>query len=96
MDRQIRGQAAVDTTRLAVYDAAPVFAAGAVPQEVNLAVPIIFKTIEESGLSTWIRDSPSIFAYWFILSLHAIGMGLLVGTIVGTVLLGFSCASHQP
>jgi hypothetical protein len=66
----------------AVYDAAPVFAAGAVPQEVNLAVPIIFKTIEESGLSTWIRDSPSIFAYWFILSLHAIGMGLLVGASV--------------
>src|SRR5215510_13775306 len=49
------------------------------PQEVNLAIPLIFKTIEESGLSTWIRDSPSIFAFWFILSLHAIGMGLLVG-----------------
>ena len=44
-----------------------------------MAVPLIFKTIEESGLSTWIRDSPSIFAFWFILSLHAIGMGLLVG-----------------
>jgi hypothetical protein len=51
-------------------------------QEVNLAVPLIFKTIEESGLSTWIRDSPSIFAYWFILSFHAIGMGLLVGASV--------------
>jgi len=47
-----------------------------------LAVPIIFKTIEESGLSSWIRDSPSIFAYWFILSCHAIGMGLLVGASV--------------
>ena len=44
-----------------------------------MAVPLIFKTIEESGVSTWIRDSPSIFAFWFILSLHAIGMGLLVG-----------------
>src|SRR2546430_17446161 len=51
-------------------------------QEVNLAVPLIFKTIEESGLSTWIRDSPSVFGYWFILSLHAIGMGLLVGASV--------------
>jgi hypothetical protein len=51
-------------------------------QEVNLAVPLIFKTIEESGLSTWIRDSPSIFAYWFILSFHAIGMGFLVGASV--------------
>jgi len=47
-----------------------------------LAVPIIFKTIEETGISTWIRDSPSIFAYWFILSSHAIGMGLLVGASV--------------
>ena len=47
-----------------------------------MAVPLIFKTIEESGLSTWIRDSPSIFGYWFILALHAIGMGLLVGASV--------------
>src|SRR5262245_36652820 len=47
--------------------------------EVNLAVPLIFKTIEETGLSVWIRDSPSFFAYWFILSIHAVGMGLLVG-----------------
>jgi hypothetical protein len=49
---------------------------------VNLAVPLIFKTIEESGLSTWIRDSPSFFAFWFILSFHALGMGLLVGASV--------------
>jgi hypothetical protein len=55
----------------------PVFSRG-----VHLAVPLIFKTIEESGISTWIRDSPSIFAYWFILSFHAIGMGLLVGASV--------------
>jgi len=47
-----------------------------------LAVPLIFKTIEESGLSSWIRDSPSIFAFWFILSLHAVGMSLLVGASV--------------
>jgi hypothetical protein len=55
---------------------APLFGGG------RLAVPIIFKTIEESGISSWIRDSPSIFAYWFILSCHAIGMGLLVGASV--------------
>src|SRR5215469_11827138 len=51
-------------------------------REVHLAVPLIFKTVEESGISSWIRDSPSIFAYWFILSFHAIGMGLLVGASV--------------
>src|SRR5215470_6201355 len=50
--------------------------------EAHLAVPLIFKTIEESGISTWIRDSPSFFAYWFILSFHALGMGLLVGASV--------------
>ena len=47
-----------------------------------MAVPLIFKTIEESGISTWIRDSPSFFAFWFILSFHAVGMGLLVGASV--------------
>src|SRR5215470_3607247 len=50
--------------------------------EAHLAVPLIFKTIEESGISSWIRDSPSFFAYWFILSFHALGMGLLVGASV--------------
>ena len=44
-----------------------------------MAVPMFFKTIEESGISMWIRDSPSIFAFWFILSVHAVGMALLVG-----------------
>ena len=55
-----------------------------------MAVPVIFQTIEESGLSSWIRDSPSIFAFWFILSLHAIGMGLLVGasTVIDLRILG--------
>jgi hypothetical protein len=27
----------------------------------------------------WIRDTPSLFGYWFILTLHAIGMTMLVG-----------------
>lgn len=44
-----------------------------------MAVPLIFKTIEESGISSWIRDSPSLFAYWFIISFHAVGMGLVAG-----------------
>jgi hypothetical protein len=58
--------------------------------EVNLAVPLIFKTIEESGLSTWIRDSPSFFAFWFIISVHAVGMGLAVGgsTVIALRMLG--------
>lgn len=50
--------------------------------EVSLAVPLIFKTIEESGISSWIRDSPSFFAYWFIIAFHAVGMGLVVGASI--------------
>jgi hypothetical protein len=37
------------------------------------------RTIEESALSTWVRDSPSVFGFWFILSWHALGMAVLVG-----------------
>ena len=40
---------------------------------------LMMKAVEESGFSVWIRESPSPFAYWFVLSLHALGMGLLVG-----------------
>ena len=42
----------------------------------------VFRAIEQSGLSVWIRESDSVFAFWFILSLHAIGMGVLVGASV--------------
>jgi hypothetical protein len=61
-----------------------------------LAVPLIFKTIEESGISVWIRDSPSFFAYWFIISLHAVGMGLLVGASVVIALRILGVAKDLP
>ena len=56
----------------------------------NLAVPLFLRAIEESPISTWIRDSPSPFAYWLILTIHAIGMGVLVGasTVLDLRLLG--------
>ena len=38
-------------------------------------VPHFFLTIEESGLSMWVRDNP----FWAILSMHALGMAVLVG-----------------
>jgi hypothetical protein len=48
------------------------------------------RAIEQSPLSSWIRDSPSPFAYWFILTIHAIGMGVLVGasTVLDLRILG--------
>ena len=44
-----------------------------------MAIPLCLRTIEETSLSMWIRDTPSLFGYWFILTIHAIGMTMLVG-----------------
>jgi hypothetical protein len=46
--------------------------------------------IEGSGYATWVRESPSIFAYTLILSLHAMGLAIVVGlnTVVALRLLG--------
>lgn len=44
-----------------------------------MAVPLIFNTIEQTALSRWIRYSPSIFGFYFILLCHTIGLSLLVG-----------------
>jgi hypothetical protein len=44
-----------------------------------LAVPEILNTIEQTGLSRWVRYSPSIFGFYFILLCHTIGLSLLVG-----------------
>lgn len=51
-----------------------------------MAIPEFFKTIEDSGLSTWVRDNP----FWAILSAHAIGMALLCGAsgVIALRLLG--------
>jgi hypothetical protein len=42
-------------------------------------------------LSTWIRESESAFAYYFVLVVHNIGLALLVGAcgVLGARLLGF-------
>jgi len=47
--------------------------------EINLAVPEIFNAIEKTGLSVWLRESPSVFGFYFFLTFHTIGMALLVG-----------------
>jgi hypothetical protein len=39
-----------------------------------------FILLEASGLSTWVRESPSMLAFPTVIALHAIGMGLLAGT----------------
>ena len=48
--------------------------------------------IENSGLASWVRESPSIWAYPTIIFFHGVGMGFLVGmnTVVALRLLGFA------
>ena len=50
-----------------------------------------FLWLEATALSTWVRESTSVFAFPTILSFHAIGMGLAVGVNVAIAarLLGF-------
>ena len=35
--------------------------------------------VEATGIATWVRESPSIFAYIFVLSCHAIGLATVAG-----------------
>jgi hypothetical protein len=53
-----------------------------------MEIPKFFMTIEETGFSTWIRNDP----FWAILSIHAVGMAILVGacTVIAVRILGFS------
>ncbi len=59
-----------------------------------MAVPELFGAIERSELSTWIRESPSLFAFYFILLLHTVGLSLLVGAnaVVDLRILGVASA----
>jgi hypothetical protein len=52
--------------------------------------PLFLKTIEGSGVSTWLRESDSPFAFYFVLLFHTFGLALLVGAnaVVDLRLLG--------
>ena len=39
----------------------------------------ILTSLEHSGVATWIRESPSIWGYPTILTLHTVGLAVLVG-----------------
>jgi hypothetical protein len=57
-----------------------------------LALPLVLRSIEESGFSTWLRESESPFGFYFVLLFHTFGLALLVGAnaLVDLRLLGFS------
>ena len=48
--------------------------------------------LEQSGLATWIRESPSIWAYPTVLFLHTMGIGFLAGAsaAIDLRILGFA------
>ncbi len=59
-----------------------------------MAVPELFNTIEQTALSSWLRESTSVFGFYFILLFHTIGMALVVGAsaIVDLRILGIAPA----
>src|SRR5438552_3650684 len=58
--------------------------------EAKLAVPVLLNAVEQSDLSIWLRESPSVFGFYFILVFHTIGLALVVGpnTAIDLRLLG--------
>jgi hypothetical protein len=43
----------------------------------------LFASIEHNALSIWVRESPSLLAFPFILYLHTLGLAMLAGISVG-------------
>ena len=39
----------------------------------------LLAALENSGFGTWLRESPSVWAYPAVLTLHTMGLGVLVG-----------------
>ena len=52
----------------------------------------LLMSLEEARFSTWIRESPSFFAYPLFLLLHTIGLGMVVGvsSAIDLRILGFA------
>jgi hypothetical protein len=52
--------------------------------------PVFLRSIEATSFSTWLRESDSPFAFYFILLFHTFGLALLVGgnTVIDLRLLG--------
>jgi hypothetical protein len=56
----------------------------------------IISAIEGSGFATWVRESPSLFAYTGILSLHAMGLAVVVGLNLAVALPLLGLAPNMP
>lgn len=56
----------------------------------------VFLWLEATRLSTWVRESTSVFAFPTILSFHAVGMGLAVGVNAAIALRLLGVATGVP
>lgn len=43
----------------------------------------ILESLQSSAFAAWVRESPSLLAYQLFITLHTIGLAILVGTSVG-------------
>lgn len=53
-------------------------------------------TLEASAVATWVRDSPSLWAYPSVVFFHTVGLALLVGLNVAIDLRLLGCARRIP
>jgi hypothetical protein len=63
---------------------------------VTATMDTLFIWLESTAFSTWIRESPSVFAFPAILSLHTIGMGLVAGINLAIALRILGAGSGVP
>src|SRR5262245_10858498 len=58
----------------------------------TVAVLGVLNSIEQTGLSSWLRTSDSWFGFYFILLVHTLGLSLLVGAnvVVDACILGIA------
>jgi len=59
-------------------------------------VTAFFLWIEQTPLSLWVRESPSLWAFPFVLFLHTLGLALLAGISVALDLWLLSGATRAP
>ena len=55
-----------------------------------------FQAVESSAISTWLRESPSLWAFPFVLILHTVGLAFLVGTSVAIAARTLGLAADLP
>ena len=49
------------------------------PSDMDWDLKGFFMLLEQSGISVWVRESPSLLAFPTVISLHVVGMGLVAG-----------------